>query len=76
MTFAGAAGHVESRNGIRIVPDRISTSWPTDHMVPAVGHRKPAEALDDALAAIRRRYGTHTASVVAMQLEYPQRDAP
>ena len=40
---------------------------------PAVG---PAEALDDALAAIRQRCGTRTASVVAMHLEYPQRDAP
>jgi transcriptional regulator GlxA family with amidase domain len=76
MTFARAAGAVESRNGIRIIPDRASSHWSADHLLPVVGARKPAEALDKALAAIRERYGTRTASVVAMQLEYPQQDAP
>jgi transcriptional regulator GlxA family with amidase domain len=76
VTFAGTAGHIESRNRIRIVPDRTATSWPADHLVPAVDQRRPAEALDESLAAIRERYGTQTASVVAVQLEYPQQDAP
>ena len=76
MTFASRAGAVESRNGIRIIPDRASTHWPTDRLLPAVGQRKPAEALDEALAAIEARYGTRTAGIVAMQLEYPQPDAP
>jgi hypothetical protein len=75
VTFAGTAGNVESRNRIRIVPDRTALRWSADHLVPAAGQRRPAEALDDALAAIRERYGTHTASVVAMQLEYPKQDA-
>jgi transcriptional regulator GlxA family with amidase domain len=71
VTFADAAGNVESRNGIRIVSDR--TSPPSaDHLVP-VGQRRPADALDDVLAAIGQRYGSHTASVVALQLEYPGR---
>jgi transcriptional regulator GlxA family with amidase domain len=75
LTFASTAGAVESRNGIRIIPDRSSISWPTDRLLPAVGKRKPAEALDEALAAIEARYGTRTAGIVAMQLEYPQRGA-
>jgi hypothetical protein len=75
VTFA-AAEHVESRNGIRFVPDRLAAEWPADHQLPAVGQREPFQALDDALTAIRHRYGSHTASVVAMQLEYPGRDAP
>jgi transcriptional regulator GlxA family with amidase domain len=76
MTVAGTAGAVKSRNGVRIIPDRASSNWPPDGLLPEVGARKPAAALDDALAAIRDRYGTRTASVVAMQLEYPQQDAP
>jgi transcriptional regulator GlxA family with amidase domain len=76
MTFGSAAGTVESRNGVRILPDRDSSNWVPDRLLPAVGPRKPGEALDEALAAIRERYGTRTASVVAMQLEYPQQDAP
>jgi hypothetical protein len=67
---------VESRNGIRIIPDRASNNWSPDRLLPAVGNRKPAEALDEVLAAIRERYGKRTAGIVAMQLEYPQQDAP
>jgi transcriptional regulator GlxA family with amidase domain len=75
MTFASTAGTVESRNGVRIIPDRASSNWAPDRLLPAVGTRKPAEALDEALAAIRERFGNRTARVVAMQLEYPQLDA-
>jgi transcriptional regulator GlxA family with amidase domain len=75
QTFARSAGAVESRNGIRIIPDRASNNWPTDRVLPAVGQRQPAKALDEALAAIGARYGTKTAGVVAMQLEYPQPNA-
>jgi transcriptional regulator GlxA family with amidase domain len=76
VTFASTAGAVESRNGIRIIPDRASSKWSPDRLLPAVGKRKPAEALDEVLAAIRERYGKRTAGIVAMQLEYPQQDAP
>jgi hypothetical protein len=33
--------------------------------------RKPAAALDNALQTISQRYGSRTADLVAMQLEYP-----
>jgi transcriptional regulator GlxA family with amidase domain len=71
LTFAGTPDAVASRNGIRIIPDRAAIRWRADHQLPAVGHRKPAVALDEALAAIDARYGTRTADLVAMQLEYP-----
>jgi transcriptional regulator GlxA family with amidase domain len=71
LTFASAAGAVESRNGIRIIPDRASGTWRHDRLLPALGERKPAEALDEALAAIQERYGERTVGVVAMLLEYP-----
>ena len=75
VTFARNTGDIESRNRIRIVPDRGSVSWPPDRLLPASGNLKPADALDDALAAIEARYGRRTANVVAMQLEYPKQDA-
>ena len=76
VTFAGTGGAVESRNGIRIVPDAVAADWPADARLPEIGQRRPAEALDETLAAIAARYGTPTADVVAMQLEYPRQRAP
>jgi transcriptional regulator GlxA family with amidase domain len=76
VTLSDTEGPVESRNGIRILPDRTTTRWSGEHLEPAVTQPRPAAALDAVLAAIRERYGTATASVVAMQLEYTQRDAP
>lgn len=72
VTFANAAAEVESQNSVRIVPDRPSPPS-ADHLVTYRGHR-PALAVDEVLAAIGERYGTATARVVAMQLEYPARD--
>jgi transcriptional regulator GlxA family with amidase domain len=72
VTFAGSADAVETRNGIRIVPDRTAMNWPTVQLLPAVRDRKPAQALDEALQGIEARYGMGTANFVAMQLEYPR----
>lgn len=71
VTFAGSADAVETGNGIRIIPDNVATDWPADKLIPAFAERKPAEALDQALRAIARRYGDRTADAVAMQLEHP-----
>ncbi len=76
MTFAGTAGAIETRNGARILPDRVTTRWPRERLLPPVGNRRPGEALDQTLDTIAARYGTGTASVVAMQLEYPWRRNP
>lgn len=73
MTFTGNADGIESRNGIRILPDRVATDWPADRLLPVTGDRRPAEALDGALQAISARYGMQTADLVAMQLEYRMR---
>jgi transcriptional regulator GlxA family with amidase domain len=69
-TFA-AAGPVQTRHGVRVVPDRRTATWPAARLLPAVANRLPAPTLDETLAAIRRRYGTRTSAAVAMQLEYP-----
>jgi transcriptional regulator GlxA family with amidase domain len=72
VTFAGSAEAVETRNGIRVLPDRAAMNWPTAQLIPAIGDRKPAEALNEALRGIETRYGTRTANFVATQLEYPR----
>lgn len=72
LTVSNAAGARQSRNGIRIVPDEVAASWPAERVLPAVGDRPPAQALDDALSGIAARYGAGTADLVAMQLEYPK----
>jgi transcriptional regulator GlxA family with amidase domain len=73
VTFARHYGAQESRNGIRIIPDRIVADQPAEDVLSAIADRQPARALDEALHAIGNRYGTRTADFVAMQLEYPRR---
>jgi len=70
-----APGTVESRSGIRIVPDRAPAEG-EGLFEPVSGDLPPpAPALDDALGKIAGRYGSRTRDFVAMQLEYPQRAA-
>jgi transcriptional regulator GlxA family with amidase domain len=73
LTFAASEGAVESRNGVRIVPDRITPTWAAEHRVPAIGNLPPAQALDATLEAIASRYDRRTRDVVTMQIEYPGR---
>jgi putative intracellular protease/amidase len=75
VTFARASGALQSRNGIRILPDEVVASWPSERKLPEIGDRKPAEALDDTLRAITARYDARTTDFVAMQLEYPRHRA-
>jgi len=70
VTFARTADARETRSRSRIIPDKVATSWSADHRLPAIGSQRPAEALDRALQEIAARYGTPTADLVAMQLEY------
>lgn len=72
VTFSGTAGALATRNGIRIVPDEVTASWPAERRLPAIGDQPPAKVLDQTLSAIEARYGVPTADFVAMQLEYPR----
>jgi transcriptional regulator GlxA family with amidase domain len=76
VTFSQTDKSIQTQNGIGIVPDRILSSWPRDRRLPAIADRPPARALDETLQAIDERYGTPTANVVAMQLEYPRLRVP
>jgi putative intracellular protease/amidase len=75
VTFAGTAAAQQTQNGIRILPDQVATSWPVEHLLPAVERLQPARALEQALQGIAARYGMRTANFVAMQLEYPKDSA-
>ena len=75
VTFAGSAGALETRGGIRILPDEVAPDWPSERLLPAIGVLPPARALDQTLSAIEARYGMPTADFVAMQLEYPRHRA-
>lgn len=72
VTVAPGPGVVESRSGVRLVPDRVGASDAEGQRLPAAASRPPAAALSGALADIERRYGAATADVVAMQLELPR----
>jgi transcriptional regulator GlxA family with amidase domain len=74
VIFAGSGAAVESRNGIKIRPDTVAAGWSSGELVPSIGDRRPAKALDEALNAIGARYGTGTTDFVAMQLEYPKQE--
>ncbi len=67
-TFASGAA-VTSANGIRIFPDDVGEN--RRPLIPISADARPADALEETLRAIDGRYGARTASVVAMQLEYP-----
>ncbi len=72
LTFAANPGAQQMRNGARIIPDQVATSWPAEQQLPKIGSWPPAGALDQTLQQIAARYGTRTVDVVALQLEYPR----
>ena len=72
VTFATQPEAVETRNGVRLIPDETAADRPEGQRVYAFAGQRPAEALDRALLAIATAYGERTAEVVAMQLEYPR----
>jgi hypothetical protein len=76
VTFTRAPGAVKTRDGIRLLAAQVAGTWPADELIPAIGNRKPAEALDETLREIGVHYGTRTTDFVTMQLEYPRDAAP
>jgi putative intracellular protease/amidase len=72
--LATSMGAATSRNGVRLVPDRVTAAWSDERLLHDELSKKPADALNSALQDIRTRYGQATAHIVAMQLEYPQRE--
>jgi transcriptional regulator GlxA family with amidase domain len=76
VTFAPTAEAIATRNGVRVLAEAAAADWPATRRVDTHTDQPPAQALEQTLQAIAARYGTRTATMVAMQLEYPWRDAP
>jgi putative intracellular protease/amidase len=72
VTFSRTSNPLVTRNGIRVIPDQVTTTWPAEHRLPTIKDQLPARALDEALRGIADRYGMRTADFVALQLEYPK----
>jgi transcriptional regulator GlxA family with amidase domain len=72
FTVATSSNPVETRNGVRILPDVASGELPAHRRIPSTEGLTPSEALNTTLRAIEDRYGNGTAHVVTMQLEYPR----
>jgi len=70
-TLTDTPDPVRTREGLQVVPDRLTSTSPAVALVPDFGALPPGPALDRALADIAARYDRPTADVVAMQLEYP-----
>lgn len=69
LTLADSAT-VRTRYGIDLIVDRPGRQPQVDQMLPALDERRPARALDTALAQIASAYGDSTARLIAVQLEY------
>jgi len=75
VTFARKADAIQTRGGLRIFPEKVATDWAAPRLLPPIGDRPPADALDEALQQITVRYGIDTSRFVAMQLEYTKQAA-
>jgi transcriptional regulator GlxA family with amidase domain len=75
ITFAATTNAVETRNGVRIYPEKAAAEWPAALLLEPIGSEPAADALDEALRQITVRYGIGTARFVAMQLEYTRLSA-
>jgi putative intracellular protease/amidase len=72
ITFSRSPDPVMTANGIRLLPDQVAPNWPEELRISSYSERPPAGALNQTLQTLATRYGKDTASVVAMQLEYPR----
>jgi transcriptional regulator GlxA family with amidase domain len=76
LAVAEHRGSLQTRRGIRLLPDAVSGGKELDVMLPSPASVEPAKALGAALEGIEARYGANTAAFVALQLEYPRQPAP
>lgn len=75
VTVADDGRALPSRSGLRILPDLVASTRPTEQVLDSAVALRPASALNETLKAIAVRYRPDTADLVAMQLEYSLRAA-
>jgi hypothetical protein len=71
-----SGGPVRTRRGLTIHPDRRAGAGEApDRMLSLLAHVPPVQALDHALSDIAVGYGTRTAALVALSMEYEWKGA-
>jgi putative intracellular protease/amidase len=70
--FSSSGRPIVTANGIRVIADRMASSWPAERLVSAYPGKPPARALELTLSSVTERFGDRTADIVAMQLEHPR----
>ncbi len=75
-TVASAPHPVITLNGVGVLPDRVVTNSSEQKLMTTLAGKPPVQALDDAIATIEGQYGSDTAALVTMQLEYPHMKEP
>jgi len=72
-TLAGKPGPIRTRRGLMLRPDKVEGDGPTTPQRPltALDAAPPVQVLDKALAEIEQMYGSGTARLVRLQMEYP-----
>ncbi len=73
LSLATGPEPVTTRNGLRLIPDRIEGDEPALRRPLTPLDTVPVSVLDQALDEIARQYGAATAHLVRLQMEYPAR---
>jgi putative intracellular protease/amidase len=72
LSLAAGSAPVHTRYGLQLVPDRIEGEGPASPRPLTPLDALPAAALDKALDEIAGAYGSATARLVRLQMEYPE----
>jgi transcriptional regulator GlxA family with amidase domain len=69
VTYAADRTALESKSGLKLVPDEARKGWAAETQLEPIWERPPPLALEGALAEVAKRYGKKSRAVVATQLE-------
>jgi putative intracellular protease/amidase len=72
LTVASSPGPIKTKRGLTLVPDREPGSALPATMVPELGYKKPAHALDASLDKIAELWGKEVSELAALSMEYPR----
>ncbi len=53
VTFAGTADALQTRNGLRILPQQVAASWPAERRLPAIGELPAGQGIGPGAARNR-----------------------
>lgn len=68
---AASEGVIQTRGGLKLVPDHVQSADDSDRWVGALSRSLAGSTIDLALDDIAAAYGRSTAALVALQIEHP-----